>query len=428
MEATRIGQCIFVTTISFILQATTVGHSFCSGIYLLHFQLFSEYRSTVWWIGSLNTGLLFGAGPVASLVVNQLGTRFTIITGGIVSSLGLALATLSTNVIHLYFTYGLLTGIGFSFIYIPSVVMVAEHCKRYVKITLPISSAGVGIGSLVFAPLLTKLINYYGWRSALFVSASIMLQCCVLGALVKPLKKSVKDEQEHSIFLFKTSVKEKIYNTLESIASLSLLTDAKFLILLLNNVLWNIGNLIFLVTLPDYNKAINLPDWKSAWVLSTVGICSTLGRFFMGCGAKCCKRHIWPYLIPNVISGILLLFYPFRLSYTMNIILCSGYGLLFGAQIGLLALITVEEFGLERLPAAYGYCMFADGIGALIGPPLSGLLYDITHQHVVSFVVGGAVTVFSGLLIILLPIIDRLKRSTTENLTTVETVVDARQT
>lgn len=155
------GDCAYITIISFILQATTVGHSFSSGIYLLQFKPFSQYRSTVWWIGSLNTGLLFGAGPVASLVLNQLGTRFTIITGGIVSSLGLFLASLSTNVIHLYFTYGLLTGIGFSFVYIPAVVMVAEHSNRYIKITLPLSSAGVGVGCLVFAPLLTALIGKF---------------------------------------------------------------------------------------------------------------------------------------------------------------------------------------------------------------------------------------------------------------------------
>lgn len=191
-----------------------------------------------------------------------------------------------------------------------------------------------------------------------------------------------------------------------------MLSDVKFLILLLNNVLWNLGNLIFLVTLPDYHKAIPMSNLEAAWVLSAVGICSTLGRFFMGFSAKCCKQHIWPYLIPNVISGVLLLSYPFSLSYTMNLILCSGYGLLFGAQLGLLALLTAEEFGLERLPAAYGYCMFADGIGALIGPPLSGLLFDTTKQHVISFIFGGAVTIFSGLLIILLPVIDRLKRST----------------
>lgn len=161
MTSTKLRDCFSITMISFILQALTCGHSFSSGIYLLQLKTFSQYRSSLWWIGSLNTGLMFGAGPLVNLVLSQIGSRFTIILGGILSSLGLFLASFSTTVIHLYLTYGLLTGLGFSLVYIPSVVAVAEHSDQYIKITVPISSAGVGAGCLVFAPLLTAIIGEY---------------------------------------------------------------------------------------------------------------------------------------------------------------------------------------------------------------------------------------------------------------------------
>lgn len=228
--------------------------------------------------------------------------------------------------------------------------------------------------------------------------------------MIKP-KEKIEINKEKVAFKLKATLKEKIYEIFENILSISLLSNTKFLIFLINNILWNIGNLIFLVTLPEYHETIKLTDFQAAWVLSAIGICSTLGRFFMGLSAHFCKQHIWSYLLPNVLSGVLLLSYPFSPNYAMNVILSSGYGLLFGAQLGLIALLTAEEFGIEQMPAAYGYCMFADGIGALLGPPLSGLLFDATKQYSISFIVGGVVTIFAGLLIILFPVIDKLRDS-----------------
>ena len=64
-----------------------------------------------------------------------------------------------------------------------------------------ISVCGSGVGTFVFAPLGTYLLDVYGWKGANIVFAALCLQCAVFGALMRPLSIQVqvneeKDEEE----------------------------------------------------------------------------------------------------------------------------------------------------------------------------------------------------------------------------------------
>ena len=45
----------------------------------------------------------------------------------------------------------------------------------------------------MFAPLANYLLNLYGWRGANIIFAGLLLNCCVFGALMRPLELAVKD-------------------------------------------------------------------------------------------------------------------------------------------------------------------------------------------------------------------------------------------
>ena len=69
-------------------------------------------RSTISWAGSLLAGVYLTSGPIVGGLVNKFGCRPVCIAGGVVSSLGLALSTLSPNVGVLMLTYGVIGGFG----------------------------------------------------------------------------------------------------------------------------------------------------------------------------------------------------------------------------------------------------------------------------------------------------------------------------
>ncbi|XP_046634447.1 monocarboxylate transporter 5-like [Daphnia pulicaria] len=54
------------------------------------------------------------------------------------------------------------------------------------------------------------------------------------------------------------------------------------------------------------------------------------------------------------------------------------FSVTFGCQCLFLALVPRALFGSENLNRIFGVSMFFGGIGILIGPPIAGLIVDIT--------------------------------------------------
>ena len=59
-------------------------------------------------------------------------------------------------------------------------------------------------------------------------------------------------------------------------------------------------------------------------------------------------------------------------SFSTQIVYCALFGATSGAYMGLTPVITIDLFGLDNFVKAYGFQVFAYGIGTLIGPPLIG--------------------------------------------------------
>ncbi|KAG5866395.1 hypothetical protein JTB14_026452 [Gonioctena quinquepunctata] len=79
-------------------------------------------------------------------------------------------------------------GIGFGFIYTPSIITIGFYFERWRALATGIAVCGSGIGTFVLAPLNKILINKFGWRGALLCQAALSLSCIIYGSLFRPLK------------------------------------------------------------------------------------------------------------------------------------------------------------------------------------------------------------------------------------------------
>ena len=256
----------------------------------------------------------------------------------------------------------------------PSVVCVGQYfsaSRRNFFIALAVS--GFGAGGLMFSPVLRLLIHTYGWRGAMIITSAICVQAIAIGALLIPaehfLPKYVLKQQKQLI-----STYGKPVSPLQTIFNVSLLRNTKFIIFLANNVLWNIGSLILVVVVADYALQQDISKQHSSYLVSALCLSSLLGRVLIAFIAGCsrCNRFVL-FIISTAITGVVITLYPFFHSYVGLMVLSITYGIFFGVQLGLLAVITVELFGIERLTSAYGYLMFGNGTGALMGPPIAGM-------------------------------------------------------
>ena len=249
-----------------------------------------------------------------------------------------------------------------------------------------LAAAGFGAGNFIFAPILRCFILIFGWRGAMLISSGICLNCCVLGALLMPVQYWAKDKtyklKDLALSLTRSKSQQLVVNNKAkvSIFNVELLKDIKFIIFLANNILWNIGSLILLVICSDFAYKHGMSKDKGALLVSTVGLCSLIGRVvvaFLGGHRRVNRFYI--FVASTAVSGLAIGMFPLSDEYVAMLSASAIYGLSFGTQVGVLAVVTVELFGVQKLTSAYGYLMFGNGAGAMLGPPIAGMFISDLH-------------------------------------------------
>lgn len=149
---------------------------------------FNEPLGTVAWIPSLLAGVYLSAGPIVSALTNKFGCRVVCIAGAIIASIAYALTVFANSVVYLMIFQGFFAGFGFGFIYLPAVVCVGYYFEKKRALATGIAVCGSGVGTMVFPPMVNQLIETFGWRGANLIIAGLILNCCWMGALMRPLE------------------------------------------------------------------------------------------------------------------------------------------------------------------------------------------------------------------------------------------------
>ncbi|XP_017752869.1 PREDICTED: monocarboxylate transporter 12 [Eufriesea mexicana] len=178
-----------VVLASFLIHVIADGVTYSFGVFYLEFlYYFEEGKGTTAWIASILVGVTLCSGPISSLFVNKFGCRVVTIIGSLLASSCLLASMWARNIVTLYFSIGIGTGLGFGLIYLPAIVSVTCYFEKYRSLATGIAVCGSGLGTLIFAPCLDYLIAIYGWRGAILICSGIVLNCTVFGALFRPLE------------------------------------------------------------------------------------------------------------------------------------------------------------------------------------------------------------------------------------------------
>lgn len=162
------------------------GVSFSFGlIYTELLAYFGESKSKTAWVGSLFIAVPLLSGPIMSNLVDRYGCRKCTMIGGAVASLGFVLASYCTSIEQLYFTFGILAGVGLGVGYVTVVVSVAFWFDKKRTFATGIGASGTGIGTFLYAPFTQYLIENFGWRGTTLILAGTLFNICVMGALMR---------------------------------------------------------------------------------------------------------------------------------------------------------------------------------------------------------------------------------------------------
>lgn len=176
---------------SFICFVIVDGIIFSFGIFLREFATtFGESKGATAWVASIQTGCYLLAGPVAAGLANAFGCRPVTICGSLLAAAGFCGALFAQSILQLYITIGLFSGIGFGFIFLPAAVNISFYFEKKRAFATGIAVCGSGIGGFLMAPCCQLLVSAFGWRGSMLILAGMTLNCCVVGALFRPIEEA----------------------------------------------------------------------------------------------------------------------------------------------------------------------------------------------------------------------------------------------
>lgn len=273
-------------------------------------------------------------------------------------------------------------GFGYSLMFMPCVVIVGEYFDKKRAIAMPIAASGVCVFVLLLPFLLRYFIAYYGWRGCLILQSGIALQALYLAVLFRPPPKE-----------FTKSLKDSISETMESIECQDLksrsysrdplnckrisLHSVSFLLIFLSNILWNMGSFTLLVLIVDFAIESGVSREQGALLIAAVGMSGAVGRSITAMFAQCVNR-LHMFIFVTIISGLAISAVPVYTVFNNFLIMSTVFGCCYGFQVSLQGVLTVDLFGVENLNNVYGLFTLSYGIGAVIGPPVTGTQWRTT--------------------------------------------------
>lgn len=282
-------------------------------VFKKHFDAGSGEVSTIY---SIQMGVTFAAGPIASYMTNRLGWRITTVIGSILAFIGLATSAVAPSVYFLYFSGGICLGLGLGIIYLPRLDCITQYFDKKRPFVTGLAICGSGIGTFIFAPLTQWLIDTVEFKNALFIISGICLFNCLFGLLFKPLP-SIQEtkgdnykvgEANGDVLLEKTKDEKSDSSgsgehkeTLREM--LSLLTHTVFMMFAVSNFLTSLGYPIPYSFVPDNAKVLGLDPNQGANLVGFIGITNTVARLILGILSQVMNR-LFLYNTCLVICGI----------------------------------------------------------------------------------------------------------------------------
>ena len=365
-----------VVAATFLASAVTLGTVYSFGS-------FFESMAADFGTGKGETAIVFGITTfsffwlslITGRLVDRFGPRPVMLLGAVSYFAGLMVTSTVDSIGIGYLTYGAGAGLAAACAYIPMLATVGGWFERQRATAIGISVAGIGVGTLVMNPLVTRLLDSYSWRTTfriLGVGGALLLILCV--ALVGRAPGAAGAAPSR----FGEAARSPTFRRLWFAA--------------LSSGLALFVPFVFVV---PYAKDEGIAASSAAWLVAVLGGASVLSRIGFGT----LTERFGAFRLFRF--GVLL----FPVSYVIWLAAGSSYALLmlfvivlgagYGCFVAVSPLVLANRYGIVGLGSLMGLFYTSQGLGGLIGPPVAGRIIDSTGSYrtpMVLALIAGAVS------------------------------------
>jgi nitrate/nitrite transporter NarK len=399
-SSSRLHYAWIVAAITFLVLLITAGIRATPGVLMVPLEAeFGWSRATISAAVAINIALFGIIGPFAASVMDRWGLRRVIVAAVALLTVSVALTTRMQTQWELMLLWGILVGSGTG---VTSMVLAAVVATRWFDerrgLVMGALSAANATGQLVFLPILARVVEQRGWRSAAIVVAEA-------GAVVFVIVLLFMRDRPEDLGLHRYGQQPDAAQTpRRALAPVEALRFA-----VQHPAFWVLAGTFF-VCGASTNGLIGthlipachdygISEVRAAGLLAVMGIFDILGTTASG---WLTDRFSSRYLLCAYygLRGLSLLFLPATLDAGTAHGLAwfaMFYGLDWVATVPPTVKLTSEAFGRENTGVIYGWIGASHQLGASIAAFGAGTIRSLSGDYRSAFWIAGALCLLAGL-------------------------------
>ena len=385
-----------VAGITFVILLVGAGVRATPGVLMVPLETeFGWNRTAISFAVAINIALFGLIGPFAAAVMNRFGVRRVLLAALAVMTVAVAATTIMREEWHLVLLWGVLVGGGTG---ATSMILAAIIATRWFDqhrgLVLGVLSAANATGQLVFLPLLARLAEQRGWRTATVLVASA-------AAVVFVLVMALMRDRPEDLGLKPYGAREFSGPSPQAASPLGALKLA-----VRSKPFWVLAGTFF-VCGASTNGLIGthliaachdhgIAAVRAAGLLAMMGIFDILGTTASG---WLTDRVASRYLLFGyyTLRGLSLLWLPYTLQGGTGLSwFAVFYGLDWIATVPPTVRLTTEAFGRENTGVVYGWISASHQLGASLAALGAGAIRTALGDYQGAFWIAGVLCLLAG--------------------------------
>ena len=301
-------------------------------------------------------------GPLTGDWADHVGPRQVMAAGALVFTGGVMATAHAHSFLVAFPCLGIGVGAGLASVYVPSLAAVGEWFKKERDIALGIAVSGIGVGTLVAAPMGAWLVREYGWRTTMTIEGAVGGGLLMLS----------------SLFMFKPPI--KVESKKGSRAVWVKVRSRAFWLVFLSRLLTGIPVFVTMVYLPALAVKEGVGSVSAAALVGYIGAGSLLSRLGLNAAAEKIGAII-PFQFSCACVAVACVIWIFAYSYPWLIVFVLVMGISYGGVASLTPAVAIQIFGLENIGELLGFLLMSYGVAAAVGPPIAGVIVDHSGNY-----------------------------------------------
>jgi OFA family oxalate/formate antiporter-like MFS transporter len=353
-----------------ILMNLALGSLYAWSVFVLPLEKeFGWTRAQTSWVFTIAIVFFALSFIVAGRIQDLKGPRLCAAIGGVLVSAGFMLASVTSSLIGLYLSFGVVVGLGNGFGYATPTPVGSKWFPDKRGLVIGLMVGGYGAGSAILGPLATQMVASMGWRPTFRLLGALFFVMTMTGtALLKNPPPGYRPPNWQPSAAAALAGRDR--------TTREMLATPMFYGLWLAFCLGTTAGLMTISQLVPFSRNAGMSATVATFAITVGAFGNAGGRILSGWMSDSLGR------VRTLQTMILISAVAMPVLFLVRQQLLPFYALVavvywcYGTQLSVFASTTADFYGTKNLGTNYGVLFTAWGAAGILGPAIAGRVFD----------------------------------------------------